>query len=88
MDRFDCNIIVVFVLGVLNRGDHMDRFDLIEVTTWRGLTNIIVMFVLGVLNRGDHMDKFDCNIIEMLFQSNLSMWSPLLSQTCPCGHLY
>ena len=20
--------------------------------------------------------------------SNLSMWSPLLSQTCPCGHLY
>jgi hypothetical protein len=26
MDRFDCNIIVVFVLGVLNRGDHMDRF--------------------------------------------------------------
>ena len=27
IDRFDCNIIVVFVLGVLNRGDHMDRFD-------------------------------------------------------------
>jgi hypothetical protein len=27
MDRFDCNIIVVFVLGVLNRGDHMDKFD-------------------------------------------------------------
>ena len=21
-------------------------------------------------------------------KSNLSMWSPLLSQTCPCGHLY
>ena len=33
MDRFDCHIIVVFVLGVLNRDDHMDRFDLIEVTT-------------------------------------------------------
>jgi hypothetical protein len=27
MDRFDCNIIVVIVLGVLNRGDHMDKFD-------------------------------------------------------------
>jgi hypothetical protein len=27
MDRFDCNNIVMFVLGVLNRGDHMDRFD-------------------------------------------------------------
>jgi hypothetical protein len=26
MDRFDL------------RGDHMDRFDLIEVTTWTGLT--------------------------------------------------
>jgi hypothetical protein len=21
-------------------------------------------------------------------KSNLPMWSPLLSQTCPCGHLY
>ena len=38
MDMFDCNIIVMFVLGVLNRGDHMDKFDLIEVTTWTGLT--------------------------------------------------
>ena len=38
MDMFDCNIIVVFALGVLNRGDHMDRFD----------CNIIVVFVLGV----------------------------------------
>jgi hypothetical protein len=27
MDRFDCNIIVAFVLEVLNRGDHMDMFD-------------------------------------------------------------
>ena len=27
MDRYDCKIIVVFVLGELNRGDHMDRFD-------------------------------------------------------------
>jgi hypothetical protein len=27
MDRFDFNIIVLFVLGVLNRGDHMDKFD-------------------------------------------------------------
>ena len=53
MDRYDCNIIVVFVFGVLNRGDYMDRFD----------SNIIVVFVFGVLNRGDHMDKFDCNII-------------------------
>ena len=35
MDRFDCNIIVMFVLGVLNRGDYMDRFD----------CNIIVVFV-------------------------------------------
>ena len=26
----------------------MDRFDVIEVTTWTGL-----------LNRGDHMDRFD-----------------------------
>ena len=49
MDRFDCNIIVVFILGVLNRVDHMDRFD----------CNIIVVFVLGVFNRGDHMDRFD-----------------------------
>ena len=56
-------ISLLFVLGVLNRGDHMDRFDLIEVTSWTGLTNIIVVFVLGVLNRGDHMDRFDCNII-------------------------
>jgi hypothetical protein len=40
MDRYDCNIIVVFVLGVLNRGHHMDRFDLIEVTTSTGLTVI------------------------------------------------
>jgi hypothetical protein len=45
-------ISLLFVLGVLNRGDHMDRFD----------CNIIVVFVLGVLNRGDHMDMFDCNI--------------------------
>jgi hypothetical protein len=37
----------MFVLGVLNRGDHLDRFD----------CNIIVVFVLGVLNRGDHMDS-------------------------------
>jgi hypothetical protein len=43
MDRFVCNIIVVFVLGVLNRGDHMDRFDLIEVTTWTGLTVISLL---------------------------------------------
>ena len=43
MDRFDCNIIVVFVLGVLNRGDHMDRFDLIEVTTWTGLIVISLL---------------------------------------------
>jgi hypothetical protein len=42
-------ISLLFVLGVLNRGDHMDRFD----------CNIIVVFVLGVLNRGDHMDRFD-----------------------------
>jgi CDP-diglyceride synthetase len=35
MDRFDCNIIVMFVLGVLNRGGHMDKFD----------CNIIVLFV-------------------------------------------
>jgi hypothetical protein len=64
MDRFDCNIIVVFVLGVLNRGDHMDRFD----------CNIIV-FVLGVLNRGDHMDRFDCNIIVVfvLGKTNTTM---------------
>ena len=34
MDRFDCNIIVMFVLGVLNRGGHMDKFD----------CNIIVVF--------------------------------------------
>ena len=27
MDRFDCHIIVMFVFGVINRGDHMDRFD-------------------------------------------------------------
>jgi hypothetical protein len=47
----------VFVLGVLNRGDHMDRFD----------CNIIVMFVLGVLNRGDHMDRFDIHIIVVLY---------------------
>jgi hypothetical protein len=37
------------LLGVLNRGDHMDRLD----------CNIIVMFVFGMLNRGDHMDRFD-----------------------------
>jgi hypothetical protein len=43
MDRFDCNIIIVFVLGVLNRGDHMDRFDLIEVNTWTGLTVISLL---------------------------------------------
>jgi hypothetical protein len=43
------NIIVVCVLGVLNRGDHMDKFD----------CNIIVVFVLGVLNRGNHMDRFN-----------------------------
>ena len=58
MDKFDCNIIVVFVLGVLNRGDYMDRFD----------CNIIVVFVLGVLNRGDHMDRFDYyNCCVLLF---------------------
>jgi hypothetical protein len=27
MDRFDCNIIVMFVLGVFNRGDHMDKHN-------------------------------------------------------------
>jgi hypothetical protein len=43
MDRFDYNIIVVFVLGVLNRGDHMDRFDLIEVITWTSLTVISLL---------------------------------------------
>ena len=50
-------ISLLFVLGVLNRGDHMDRFD----------CNIIVVFVLGVLNRGDHMDMFDCHIIVVLY---------------------
>jgi hypothetical protein len=49
----------VFVLGVLNRGDHMDRYE----------CNIIVEFVLGVRNRGDHMDQFDCNIIVVCFRS-------------------
>jgi hypothetical protein len=39
----------MFVLGVLNRNDHMERFH----------CNIIVMFVLGVLNRGDHMDRYN-----------------------------
>jgi uncharacterized membrane protein YvlD (DUF360 family) len=81
----------MFVLGVLNRGDHMDRFD----------CNIIVMFVLGVLNRGNHMDRFDCNIIAAFVLGVLNrgdhmdrfdlidvMWSHLLSETCPCGHLY
>ena len=43
MDRFDCNIIVMFVLGVLNRGHHIDRFDLIEVTTWTCLTVISLL---------------------------------------------
>ena len=43
MDRIDCNIIVVFGLGPLNRGDYMDRFDLIEVTTWTGLTVISLL---------------------------------------------
>jgi hypothetical protein len=66
----------------------MDKFD----------CNIIVMFVLGVLNRGDHLDRFDCNIYNDItvkhvhvvtsIKPNLSMWSPLLSQICPCGHLY
>ena len=65
MDRFDCNIIVMFVLGVLNRGDHMDRYD----------CNIIVMFVLGVLNRGDHMDKFD--LIEVITWTGLTVISML-----------
>ena len=31
-----------------NTGDHMDRFELIEVSTWTGLTN-----------RGDNMERFD-----------------------------
>ena len=65
MDRFDCNIIVVFVLGVLNRGDHMDRFD----------CNIIVVFVLGVFNRGDHMDRF--NLIEVTTWTGLTVISLL-----------
>jgi hypothetical protein len=38
------------------------------------------------------MDRFD--LIEVTvhvvtsIKSNLSMWSPVLNQTCPCGHLY
>jgi hypothetical protein len=51
---------VLFVLGVLNRGDHMDKFD----------CNIIVMFVLGGLNRGDHMDRFD--LIEVTTWTGLA----------------
>ena len=35
MDRFDCNIIVMFVLGVLNRDDHMDRFDCNIIELWQ-----------------------------------------------------
>jgi hypothetical protein len=31
----DCLIVIKLML---NRGDHMGRFDLIEVTTWEGLT--------------------------------------------------
>jgi hypothetical protein len=46
-------ISLLFVLGVRNRGDHMDTFD----------CNIIVVCVLGLLNRGDYMNRFDCNII-------------------------
>ena len=63
MDRFDYNIIVEFVLAVLNRGDHVDRFD----------CNIIVVFVLGVLNRGDHMDTFD--LIEVTTWTSLTVIS-------------
>jgi hypothetical protein len=65
MERIDCNIIVVFVLGLLNRGDHMDKFD----------CNIIVVFVLGVLNRGDHMDRFD--LIEVITWRGLTVISLL-----------
>jgi hypothetical protein len=53
-------ISLLFVLGVLNRGDYMDRFD----------CNIIVVFVLGVLNRGDHMDRFD--LIEVTTWTGLT----------------
>jgi hypothetical protein len=55
----------VFVLGVLNRGDHMDRFD----------SNIIIVFVLGVLNRGDHMNRFD--LIEVTTWTNFTVISLL-----------
>jgi hypothetical protein len=40
------------------------------------------------------MDRFDCievttwTHVVTSIKSNLSMWSPLYSQTCPCGHLY
>ena len=47
----------------------MDRFDLIEVTTWTGLT-VISLLCLGVLNRGDHMDRFD--LIEVTTWTGLT----------------
>jgi hypothetical protein len=75
MDKFDCNIIVVFVLGVLNRGDHMAP-----------KTNI-TMILQSNLSMWSPLLSTPKTNITMILQSNLSMWSPLLSQTCPCGHL-
>jgi hypothetical protein len=35
------------------------------------------------------MDRFDLiEVTTSSIKSNLFMWSPLLSQTYPCGHLY
>ena len=42
--------ISVLIQVTVFRGDHMDRFDYLEVTTWAGLT----------VFRGDHMGRFDC----------------------------
>jgi hypothetical protein len=48
------------------------------------------------MKRLESKDNFSYNEVNTVkpahvvtsIKSNLPMWSPLLSQTCPCGHLH